>query len=151
VRGLSHIINGVRCWCFISTGAVLFSASLQENQTLQILHMNHNSEVGDEGISAIAATLANSNLRVLHLRGCGFSLSGATLLAEGLMINQSITDVDLSFNTITVDGASAILEAAVRNGICQKVKVNDEYESDGRIKEMLAILTNRRNSNCSVM
>jgi len=113
--------------------------------------MNHNLEIGDGGISALAETLANSNLRVLHIRGCGFTLPGANSLAEGLTVNQSITEIKVSFNTITVDGARAILLAAVNNGVCQIVRVNSEYENDCQVKEMLAILARQKKSNCSVM
>ena len=44
-------------------------------------------------------------------------------------------------------GTMAILEAAVVNGVCQEVIINNEYESDDNVKEMMSILKERKSEN----
>ena len=50
----------------------------------------------------------------------------------------------MRYNDITVDGASAILEAAVPNGVCQEVIIDDKYKSDDKVKELMSILEEQK-------
>ena len=50
----------------------------------------------------------------------------------------------LEDNDITVDGAIATLQAAVTNGVCQKVCIKDQYKSDDKVMEMIRILEKRK-------
>ena len=43
----------------------------------------------------------------------------------------------LEDNDITVDGAIVTLQAAVTNGVCQKVCIKDQYKSDDKVIEMI--------------
>ena len=44
-----------------------------------------------------------------------------------------------------MDGAIAILEAAVANGVCQEVtRIDDKYKSNDKVKELMSILEKRR-------
>ena len=45
---------------------------------------------------------------------------------------------------ITVDGAIAVLEAALANGVCQEMIINDIYNSNDRVKELMRILEERK-------
>ena len=47
-------------------------------------------------------------------------------------------------NPITVDGACLIMKFAVDNGVCEIVGIDDEYNDDDKVKEMIAILDDRR-------
>jgi len=113
------------------------------NHTLQVLNINSNL-IGDEGIAAIAETLDNARILELNMYNCSITVTGAKSLAAGLAKNQSMTLLDVEGNNITVDGAIAILEAAVANEVCQQVDINYEYDSDDKVKEMMTILEERK-------
>ena len=113
------------------------------NHTLQLLHISGNP-IGDEGIVAIATNLKNSMISKLYVRRCEITVTGANSLAECLVNNNTIKSLGLRINDITVNGAIAILEAAVSNNVCEEVGINDEYESDDKVKEMMSILEERR-------
>ena len=121
------------------------------NHTLQVLNISHNP-IGDEGIAAIARTLDNSRINELNMQLCYITATGAKLLAEGLINNHSIKSLDMAYDNlflwnnddITVDGAIAILEAAVTNGVCQEVIIDSKYKSDDKVKELMSILEERK-------
>ena len=119
------------------------------NHTLQVLNINSNP-IGDEGIAAIARSLDNASISVLDVRNCNITVIGAKSLAAALKINHTLKSlaVDRFYysytNNITVDGAIAILEAAVTNRVCQNVWIDDEYKSNDKVKELMSILEKRR-------
>ena len=125
------------------------------NHTLQVLDISYNP-IGDEGIAAIARTLDNASISELYVGNCNITVTGAKSLAGALKINHTLKSLIVCKNTImwsslhvytnniTVDGASAILEAAVANGVCQEVKIDDKYESNDKVKELMSILEKRR-------
>ena len=113
------------------------------NHTLQVLNISYNP-IGDEGIAAIARTLDNASISVLNVRGCNITVTGAKLLATALKINHTLKSLIVLYNDITVDGAIAILEAAVANGVCKNVIVDDKYKSNDKVKELMSILVKRK-------
>ena len=70
-------------------------------------------------------------------------VSGAKLLAESLINRHTIKLLDVRYNDVTVDGAIAILEAAITNGVCQVVIIDNEYKRDDKVKEVMSILEER--------
>ena len=127
----------------ITTGAISISQALMVNQTLLELCMRGN-EIGDDGITAIAGSLNNSNITLLDIMNCGIGLVGVTSLAAALTSNQNIRGLDLDDNEIKVDGARLIIKSAVDNGVCEDVSISSEYEDDEEIKRMMTILDDRR-------
>ena len=125
----------------IVTGAIFISQALIVNQTLLELYM-HNNDIKDEGITAIAESLSNSCITVLDVRMCGITLIGVRSLAATLSTNQNLRELWLVFNPITVDGAHLIMKSAVNNGVCEIVRIDDEYY-DAQVKEMKTILDDR--------
>ena len=113
------------------------------NNTLQVLNISGNP-IGDEGIAAIAQTLDNAMISELYVWVCKITVTGAKALREGLINNHTIKLLDVSGNDITVDGAIAILEAAVANRVCQEVIINYEYMSNDKVKEMMSVLEERK-------
>ena len=119
------------------------------NHTLQVLNISHNP-IGDEGIAAIARTLDKASISELYLHNCNITVTGAKLLAAALKINHTLKSLivesffSLHTNNITVDGAIAILKVAVDNGVCQDVRIDDEYKSNDKVKELMSILEKRR-------
>ena len=117
------------------------------NHTLQVLNIREN-HIGDEGIAAIARTLDNVSISELYVSKCYITVAGAKSLAAALKINHTIKSLNinkmLSDQNITVDGAIAILEAAVANEVCQEVIIGDKYKSDDKVKELMSILEERK-------
>ena len=127
----------------ITTGAISISQALMVNQTLLELHMRVN-DIGNDGITAIAGSLSNSNITLLNVMQCGIGLVGVTTLAAALSSNQNIRVLWLYNNPISFDGARLIMKSAVNNGVCEYVSISREYEDDEEIKRMMTILDDRR-------
>jgi len=125
----------------ITTGVISISQALMVNQTLLELCMGSNN-ITDDGITAIAGSLSNSSITVLDVVKCGITFTGARSLAAILSTNQNIKRLMLWDNQITIDGARLIMESAVKNGVCELVGINYEYEDD-EVKNMRAILDER--------
>ena len=138
----------------ITTGAICISEVLGKC-SLQVLDMSENI-IGDDGITAIAGTLNNSQICELNINWCGITLSGARSLAAGLLVNSSVRKLDMLGNPITVEGAHLILQSAVVNGVCQQVVIyniligkqsNDkDYLDDEEVKKMMILLKLRKKS-----
>ena len=127
----------------ITTGAIFISQALMVNQTLLELHMRGN-DIKDEGITAIAGSLSNSNITVLGVQLCRITFTGVRSLAAALSTNQNIRELWLKLNPITVDGARLIMKSAVDSGVCEIVCIDNKYEDDDQVKEMMSILDDRR-------
>ena len=137
----------------ITIGAISISQALMVNQTLLELHMRDN-KIGENGITAIAGSLSNSNITLLNVRWCDIGLVGVTSLAAALSSNQNIRELWLYGNPISRDGAHLIMKSAVDNGVCEDVGISDEYKDDKEIKRMMTILNDRRRQHvkhCCVM
>ena len=126
----------------ITTGAISISNMMMVNHSLQELYMWINS-IRDDGISAIARELGNCKINVLDVEQCGITLTGARSLATALSSHPTISELTLECNSITVEGAQLIVEAAVHNTVCLRVYIDDEYKNN-KVKEMLTILEDRR-------
>ena len=113
------------------------------NQTLLQLRMWGN-KIGDDGITAIAGSLSNSNITLLNVRRCSIDLVGVTSLAAALSSNKNIRELHLYDNDITNNGARLIMKIAVDNEVCEYVSISAEYEDDEEIKRMRTILDDRR-------
>jgi len=109
----------------LATGAICISEILRKC-SLEVLDISDNI-IGDDGITAIAETLGNSEIIVLVVKECSFTIAGSRSLAAGLLVNNSVKILDVQDNPINVDGAQLILQAAVDNGVCQEVVVYDEW------------------------
>ena len=137
-----YVVLWLQCVCMITTGAISISKMMMVNHSLQELYMWGNS-IDDSGISAIAGALGHGKINILHVEGCGITLTGARSLAAALSSNHTITALWLEGNPITVEGALLIVKSAVDNNtVCQYVMIDDEYEND-EIKKMMNILEAR--------
>ena len=116
---------------------------IKMHHVLEYLDINSNP-IGDRGIAAIAENLNESKICELVMYNCNITVVGANKLAESLTKNQTIKNLKFEDNDITVNGAIATLEAAVANGVCQKVNIKNEYKSDDKVKEMMSILEKRK-------
>ena len=126
----------------ITIGAICITKVLGKC-SLQVLDMSHNN-IGDDGITAIAGTLSNSQISELDVSDCGITLTGARSLAEGLLVNNSVRILNVSGNPITVEGARLILQSAVDNGVCKEVYIDKDCQHDDEVKKMMIILYQRQ-------
>ena len=122
---------------------------IKMHNILEYLDISSNT-IGDKGIAAIAENLNDSSISDLIVYNCNITVVGANKLAAGLKYNHTIKILKLEDNDITVNGAIVTLEAAVTNGVCQKVDIKDEYKSDDNVKEMLSILEERKRQKVAV-
>ena len=127
----------------ITTGAISISQALMVNKTLLELHMRGN-QIDDDGIIAIAGSLSNSSITLLNVEKCGIGVVGVRSLAAAF---QSIKELYLTHNQITVDGAQLIMKSVVENGVCEYVEIDNEYKNDKEVKKMTVILDDRRTQN----
>ena len=126
----------------ITTGAIIISKMMMGNHSLEELQIS-NSNIGDDGISAIAGALGNCKISELYVMGCGITLTGARSLATALYSNNTVRELWLEDNPITVEGALLIVNSAVHNTVCQYVFIDDEHKND-EIQKMMNILEDRR-------
>jgi len=119
----------------ITIGAKHISAVLGKC-SLQILEISFN-DIGDDGITAIAEALGNSQISELTTINCGITLIGARSLAAGLLVNNSVRKVEIQHNSITVEGARLILQSAVDNGNCLQILLDTSYERDYEVQKMI--------------
>ena len=114
------------------------------NHSLQELNIQKNN-IGDDGISAIAGALGDCKISDLRVNRCGITLTGARSLATALYSNNTVRELWLEDNPITVEGALLIVNSAVHNtaAVCQYVGIDDEYKND-EIQRMVNILARRR-------
>ena len=113
------------------------------NHTLQLLNIGDNP-IGNEGIAAIATNLNYSMISKLYVYNCNITVTGAKALAECLINNHIIKSLSVLGNAITVNEVITVLEAAVANKVCEEVRIDYEYESDDKVKEMMSILEERK-------
>ena len=136
----------------ITTGAISIS-KMMVNHSLQQLGIGWNN-IGDDGITAIVGALGNCRINILNVQHCGITLTGARSLAEALSSNQTIRELWLLHNPITVEGALLIVKSAVYNTVCEYVGIDDEYEHENNgVEKMMNILEDRRRqkARCIVM
>ncbi|XP_065900737.1 NACHT, LRR and PYD domains-containing protein 3-like isoform X3 [Dysidea avara] len=145
----NNILTELRVgFCRLSVKGAICISEVLGKCSLQVLDISEN-EIGDGGITAIAGTLSNSQISELYVWSCGIALTGARSLAVGLLVNNSVRILDVSYNPITVEGARLILQSAVDNGVCQVVDIghykdDDEVEDDDEVKKMMTILEQRK-------
>ena len=134
----------------ITTGAICISEWIKSNYTLQVLDISDNP-IGDEAIIAVGRSLDDTSISELDMSWCQITVTGAKLLVEALINNHDIKSLHVHGNDITVDGAIAILDAAVANGVCQMVFIDYKYKSNDKVKEMMGILEERKRQEVGII
>ena len=144
----NHVFISI--YCFVVTiclhdhytGAISISKMMMVNHSLQELYIWGN-KIGDDGISAVTGTLSNCKIGKLVVEECDITLTGARLLATALYSSNTIRELLLKRNFITVEGALLIVSSAVHNTVCQDVSIDTEYKNE-EIQKMMNILKDRR-------
>jgi len=98
--------------CGLSLLALIqLSNALGCNHSLTELDLSDNDQVGNDGARALAEVLkANSRLKTLKLANCTITNNGAQALMNGLLLNISLTELDLDFSVYQLNGGRGIHE-----------------------------------------
>ncbi|XP_072891407.1 NACHT, LRR and PYD domains-containing protein 3-like [Hemitrygon akajei] len=128
------------------SGAEDLASALSTNPSLMGLSLSDN-ELGDSGVRLVSAALRNPECKIqkLRLNKVGLTDSGAEDLASDLITNRSLTDLDLSANTLGDSGVK-LLSAALRNPECkiQRLWLAGVHLSDSGVEDLVsAIIINR--------
>ena len=123
-NGITHIAaalqkNTMKIFIFVScgisdVGAESLAKFLSITTSLRKLDISHN-DIGDNGITHIAAALQKNTMKTFTLVSCGISEFGAESLAKFLSINTSLRKLDISCNNIGDNGISYIAAALQSN------------------------------------
>ena len=92
----------------------LLGQSLSNNNTLSVLDISGNDDIGPDGCQHLA-DVRNTSLSELMMEGCGVGVDGADHIGKMLLHNKSITFIDLSINHIKDDGVKMLVEHLMTN------------------------------------
>ena len=92
----------------------LLGQSLSNNNTLSVLDISTNSNIGPDGCQHLA-NVRNISLSELMMGRCGVGVDGADHIGKMLLHNKSITSIGLKNNNIKDDGVNILVEHLITN------------------------------------
>ncbi|KAG0241831.1 hypothetical protein BGX31_000845 [Mortierella sp. GBA43] len=106
-------------------GASAIATALASNQHLTHLYIPHNN-IGEQGLTEICRNLKNNNSLVgLDLEhnhiGHGQSVVGMKSLAEVLMNNKSLREINLSYNLLSSEGVEELMKGVAANSTLESL------------------------------
>ena len=122
-----------------SEGAVELAAALCKNTTLQHLDLNHNP-IGAhvKGVTAVVKMLVvNKTLTRLELQECHISSEGAVELAAALCKNSTLKHLDLDHNPIGVEGASSMSDMLQHNTSLEVLWLCDDSVGEEGVHQLI--------------
>jgi Ran GTPase-activating protein (RanGAP) involved in mRNA processing and transport len=131
---------------------------LEANDTLEILDIGLNVQLGDFGAEVIAEVLPGSKLRSLSLKSTGLRDAGVAALAGALQRGAKVDALHLAANNMTDDGAAALGRALGSNPPLRTLNIAmNKFTSEGarmilegmRSNENLAAIPMRGNTQVS--
>ena len=103
----------------------LLKSSHSINTTLRFLDLSHNA-IG-EGASVLAEMLVeNKSLTDLVLEDCHISRQGASELAAALSKNSTLKVLDMNHNPVGLEGASSMSDMLQHNTSLEELKLHDD-------------------------
>ena len=118
---------------------------LQLNRSLQVLELENNPNIGDQGALHIAEGLKiNSTLKELNLNKCGLTYKSMTQLAEALTLNTTLKNLDVGENNISDAGVIFLAKALNSNTGLTDLNLVGCNMSDMSLNELGACLTVNR-------
>jgi len=108
---------------------------LSKNRFLTELRICHNSIDAEAAISFCQGLQDNKTLEVIDLTGNGMKDEAVELLCQGLVLNSSVRSLCLDFNNFTKRGVAAISHMLSQNSILQDLNLfgNHIDEEGGRL------------------
>lgn len=124
-------INEFFQWCMLADSLITIDLSynfitledsqmlvnyLQTTQRLQTLNLSYN-DISDEGLKILSSWLKNNTtIKYLSLlQNKSISIDGITYLKEALLVNKSITELEISLYTIWIQWAREMMEVQKYN------------------------------------
>lgn len=122
--GLGHLdlaSNGIR------EKGVQAIATAMVHPEVKLQHLDLSSNLfGDAGCKCIGEVLGKTAcLKALIVQRCGIDASGATSLASALLLNSSLTSLDLGRNIVGAEGAAALISVTRSNVSLQDLNLQD--------------------------
>ena len=102
----------------------LLGQALSNNNTLSVLDISDNGNIGPDGCQHLA-NVRNTSLSDLMMRSCGLGVNGADHIGKMLLHNKSITSVDLYYNYIQDDGMKMLVEHLMSNATLKQLDLVD--------------------------
>ena len=115
---------------FLSRDCILsFSSQLSTNKSLTILALT-NGSISDDGVIALAQSLQyNETLKNLYLSyNPGITSACAQSLAELLLINSTLSDLNLSHTNIDGDGVLILMRSLKTNNTLKKLSLDKQHK-----------------------
>ena len=126
--------------CYINgEGAVKLAAALYKNTTLRNLDLSNNP-IGErvKGVTAVAEMLLeNKTLRELNLQDCHITSEGAVELAAALCKNSTLKYLDLDHNPIGVKGASSMSDMLQHNTSLEYFSLCDDSVGEEGVRQLI--------------
>ncbi|KAL5011690.1 hypothetical protein ScPMuIL_010241 [Solemya velum] len=108
-------------------GAEDICKAIGENICLEEIDLSWNG-LGEEGMKALSTSLAKNHvLKVLNIANCRIDFLNLPDLLTGLMSNEELVTLNIGKNTITTDGAIAVIQAIQQSKVS---KLNNLYLTD---------------------
>ena len=117
---------------FGSKGVFALARMLRNNKMMKNLNLSFNA-FGDQGATTLAAVLVrNRTLHALHMRHCGISDEGARGISQYLPSIHGLKEMILAKNSITTEGATALLHGIRQNVEIEYLHVDDKVNATSR-------------------
>ena len=152
--GLSHLcqalatntslveLNLSNCKLHQASGPAL-RHMLETNKTLTALNLSRNPSISEDNVAIIAEGLRNNHtIKCLNLCWCGIHDTGMKSLADCLMVNDSLEELDLWNNTISrsPEAARGFSDMLKRNRTLKKLNVSCCELTDEAVKPLASAL-----------
>jgi len=114
---------------FNDKGAKSVAKMLQENRTLKYLNISFN-DIGDDGMTAVINSIqANTTLIQLKIFGYQFCFKNIKSLNEMLMVNKTLTMLDITCDDNAGDKVTSILETFLKNS-CKLAQLHIDHSTN---------------------
>ena len=114
---------------------------LETNKTLTSLNLFWNSRISDHNVAGTAEGLrSNHSLKCLILCSCGVSVTGMNSLTDCLMLNDSLEQLNLWYNTISPEADHGFSDMLKQNSTLKKLVVSACELTDEAVKPLASAL-----------
>ena len=114
---------------------------LKTNKTLTALNLSYNPSTSDHVVAGIAEGLrSNHGLKCLYVQKLGICDTEMKHLADCLMVNDSLEELDFDANPISPEAAHGFSDMLKRNSTLKKLSVSACELTDAAVKPLASAL-----------